>query len=86
MPLVEIAPYTYMSPEQIQIIRPATDFERLGRDCDPSCTTIILQNDLRLYIKGYPNEIMLKLYPDPNVKSWRKPEDKPEEKDVKCGR
>lgn len=74
MPLVEITPYVYVAPEQIQLIRPATDFERLGRDCDPACTTIFFQNDLRLYIKGYPNEIMSKLYPDPTGKNWEKRE------------
>lgn len=70
--LLEIDTNVYVNPDQVEIIRPATPFEKLDRveKCTPECTAIIFQTD-RFYVKGYPNEIMRKLYPDKNEKELK---------------
>jgi hypothetical protein len=67
--LLEIDTNVYVNPDQVQVVRPATRFESLDRDCP--CVAIIMQNDVRYYIKGYVPDIMRKLKPDSNEKGWQ---------------
>jgi hypothetical protein len=63
--IVEMHPNEYVNTDQIEIIRKATPTETAGRRWAKGrhqpITTIILQNDVRYYVKGYPSEIVKKI-------------------------
>lgn len=51
--------YAFINVEQIEVVRKGTRHEKLGRGHE--ITTIILQNDVHVYVKGYITSIMEKV-------------------------